>query len=226
MTSASFHPFSCLPYELRAQIWSLTAVPRIVHLRTNRTDIASATPPPGVMQVSTESRRHAPYQKAFFVTTNIPSESRYIWVNFEADMISIEDHKLERLAHHHAEIQRLRFTITARYDDLIYEYFFRHSHEMMKPFTALQELHMVIEECILRWGNTFEHCFYACPKENVRFLEPNTGLLLGGLQLEMVYNWTSEKGGLVEDVDDFDEEMMLMIENQGGIHLDELHEIE
>ena len=104
-------------------------------------------------------------------------------------MICIEDHEVERLAPHLEDIQRLRFTVTAEYDDLIYEYFFRNSDKMMGDFTALHELHMVIEDCTRRWGTTFEHCFYACPRENVRFLDPQSGLLLNGFQLEMAFRW-------------------------------------
>ncbi|KAH6892883.1 hypothetical protein B0T10DRAFT_481066 [Thelonectria olida] len=196
MATASFHPFPRLPFELRAHIWGFAAAPRIVHIRTNRTDFLSPTPPPGVLQASKEARRHAPYRRSFFATTNTGSGPRYVWVNFEMDMICIEDHEVERLAPHLEDIQRLRFTVTAEYDDLIYEYFFRNSDKMMGDFTALQELHMVIEDCTRRWGTTFEHCFYACPRENVRFLDPQSGLLLNGFQLEMAYRWSIEEGGL------------------------------
>lgn len=37
--------------------------------------------------------------------------------------------------------------------------------------------------------------------------------MLTGAQLELVYNWEWQKGGLVEDIDNFDEELQLMIDN-------------
>ncbi|KAH7124706.1 hypothetical protein EDB81DRAFT_860916 [Dactylonectria macrodidyma] len=226
MATASFHPFPRLHFELRVLIWGFAAAPRIVHIRTDAPGFSSPTPPPGALQASQEARRYAPYRKSFFTTTNNGSEPRYVWVNFETDMICIEDENVERLAPHLAEIQRLKFTVPAEKDDLTYEYFFRDSEEFMGDFTALQELHMVIEDCPRRWGTTFEHCFYGCPRENVRFLDPQSGLLLNGLQLERAYNWSVQDGGVVGDVDDIDRELLFIIENDCGLKLDELAEIE
>ncbi|KAH7115424.1 hypothetical protein B0J13DRAFT_459639 [Dactylonectria estremocensis] len=225
MATASFHPFPRLHFELRALIWGFAAAPRIVHIRTDTADFSSPTPPPAVIQVSQEARRYAPYRKSFFTTTNNGSEPRYVWVNFETDMIFIEDEKVKRLAPHLAEIRRLKFTIRAE-DELTYSYFFYHSDKFMGDFTALQELHMVLEDCILLWSTTFEHCFYGCPRENVRFLDPKLGLLLTGFQLEMVYIWGVEYGGRVYDVDDVDAEIEFIIEDRSDFMLDKFAEIE
>ncbi|KAF7553010.1 hypothetical protein G7Z17_g3938 [Cylindrodendrum hubeiense] len=226
MATASFHPFPRLHFELRALIWGFAAAPRIVHIRTDSTDFSSPTPTPAVMQASQEARRHAPYRKSFFTTTNSGFESRYVWANFEMDMICVEDENPKRLAPHLAEIQRLKFTIPADKDELMYSFFFHYSREFMRDFTALQELHMVIEGCIGLWGTTFEACFYGCPRENVRFLDPQSGLLLNGFQLEMAYLWRAENGGLVRDVDDVDTEVMWILEDKCDLKLNELAEIE
>ncbi|KAH7140369.1 hypothetical protein B0J13DRAFT_676722 [Dactylonectria estremocensis] len=127
MATASFHPFPRLHFELRALIWGFAAAPRIVHIRPDTTDFSSPTPPPAVMQASQEARRYAPYRKSFFTITNSGSKPRYVWVNFEMDMIYVEDEKPERLAPHLAEIQRLKFTIPADKDQLMYSFFFYHS---------------------------------------------------------------------------------------------------
>ncbi|KAF7549500.1 hypothetical protein G7046_g8334 [Stylonectria norvegica] len=80
--------------------------------------------------------------------------------------------------------------------------------EFMEDFTALRELHIVIEDCIGLWGTTFEACFYGCPRENVRFLDLRSGLLLNSFLLEMAYLWTAENGGLIRGVENVDEEVM------------------
>ncbi|KAH6975762.1 hypothetical protein EDB80DRAFT_658676 [Ilyonectria destructans] len=226
MATASFHAFPRLPFDLRALIWGFAAGPRIVHIRTDTTDFSSPTPPPGAVQASQEARQCVPYRKSFFTTTNNGSEPRYVWVNFETDMIYVDDEKPERLAPHLAEIQRLRFTIRTDRDQRMYSYFFYNSDRFMGDFTALQELHMVIEDSIVLWGTTFEACFYGCPRENVRFLDPQSGLLLNGPQLEMAYLWGSENGGLVCDVDDVDMEVTWIIEDRCYLKLDECKKIE
>ena len=225
--AATFHPFSRLAPELRAQIWGLAAAPRIVHIRITETlrnySYASPIPPPAVIHVCQESRQHAPYQKAFFTTFpgEPETEVRYIWVNFQEDMICIADEKVERLAPHEADIQRLKFMVpNGDYGEMFYSYFFHNSNDMLEDFTALRELHLAIDEAFLIWGTTVGGTGYGgCPSKNVRFLDLYTGLLLTGPQLEMAYNWSWQDGGKVEDIDDFDEELQFMIENYGGIHL-------
>ncbi|PTB52869.1 hypothetical protein M431DRAFT_557433 [Trichoderma harzianum CBS 226.95] len=111
---STFHPFPRLPQELRAHIWSLAAHPRLVHVRwkTNLSEavekvhVVTPTPCPPVMHVCRESRQHAPYRRAF----TIGSELRYVWVNFETDMICLQEFYLKHLESHKLDIQRLRIT--------------------------------------------------------------------------------------------------------------------
>ncbi|EHK21673.1 uncharacterized protein TRIVIDRAFT_131867, partial [Trichoderma virens Gv29-8] len=70
---------------------------------------ASMIPQAELMHVCRESRQLAPYQKAFFTTLPGDSETRYIWVNFNEDMICLEHHHLSALDPHADDIQRLRF---------------------------------------------------------------------------------------------------------------------
>ncbi|CAM1508947.1 Fc.00g026860.m01.CDS01 [Cosmosporella sp. VM-42] len=232
--ATTFHHFSRLAPELRAQIWGLAAAPRIVHIRITETSrnysYVSLNPPPAIMHVCKESRQHAPYQKAFFTTFpgKPESEVSYIWVNFQEDMVCIADEKVERLAPHEADIQRLRFTVpTGYFGDIFYDYWFHHSNEVLEEFTALRELHLAIVDHVLIWGTTVSGPGYGgCPRENVRFLDVKTGLLLTGPQLEMAYNWADQDGGRVLYMDDFDYELQFMIDNETGLNLSELAEID
>lgn len=141
-------------------------------------------------------------------------------------MICIEDEKLERLAPHWAEIQCLKFTIPADKDQLIYSFFFHNSGLFMGVFAVRQELHMVIQDYIGLWSTTFEACFYSCLRKNVRFLDPQSGLLLNGFQLEMAYLWGVENERLVRDEDDVDTEVMWILEDKCDVKLNKLVEIE
>ncbi|KAI0554589.1 hypothetical protein F4679DRAFT_303192 [Xylaria curta] len=239
--ATTFHSFTNLPAELRVQIWVMTADPRILQVCANNKtsdpfpnstniDYTSPIPPPAVLQVCRESRLNAPYQKAFFTSTAVPggTETKYIWVNFQQDMICLADHRVERLAPHHANIERLRFTVpTGDLGDRFYDYFYHNSREMLCSLSALRELHIAVEEYILIWGTTVECARYGeCPRENVKFLDLKTGLLLTGPQLEMMYKWNLEDGGKVWDVDDFDDELGFMLDNETGLNLSELAEID
>ncbi|KAI1177577.1 hypothetical protein F4777DRAFT_541494 [Nemania sp. FL0916] len=239
--ATTFNLFGHLPVELRIQVWALAASPRILHVRVipklsdslpGRADFGYASPiaPPAVLHVCQESRQNSSYQKAFFTTSTLAGEpeTRYIWVNFEQDMICLADHRVERLTPHEADIQRLRFTTpTGDYGDQFYSYFFHNSNRMLQRFPALRELHIAISEAFLVWGSTVNGVGYAnCSRDNVKFLDLHTGLSLTGPQLEMAYNWSEEQGGRIIDVDDLDEEIRFALDNETGLNLSELADID
>ncbi|PTB69950.1 hypothetical protein BBK36DRAFT_1110294 [Trichoderma citrinoviride] len=234
-----FHPFPRLPTELRLRIWALAATPRLVHISVRQTeldrwkrialnDFSLPMPSPAVMHVCRKSRLCAPYQKAFFTIVPGEPEHRYVWVDFERDMVWLANSQLERLEPYETKIRRLRFTVEpgAR-GDLMFEAFGGCSHEFMAPFTVLRELHVAISDCFCAWGSTWAGSGYGkCPRENVRFLDLTTGLLLTGPQLEMACEWEWQKGGRVIDMDDFDYELWFMLANYTGSNLPELAKIE
>ncbi|KAI0542597.1 hypothetical protein GGR58DRAFT_452882 [Xylaria digitata] len=235
--ATTFHPFPKLPAELRIQIWTLAAGPRIlqihVFLKTPKSKdfgYASPTPAPAVLHVCRESRLIAPYQKAFFTSTPVcgGTDTKYIWVNFQQDMICLADHQLERLGPYQADIERLRFSVpTGLHGHYLHSCFFRKSHEILRDFSTLRELHIALKESLLVWASMVQGPGYAkCPRENVRFLDLHTGLLLTEPQLDLANHWSWLKGGKVEDVDGIDEEIRYSLENFFNLNLQELAEID
>jgi hypothetical protein len=196
--------------------------------RTGKYDFASPTPSHALMHACQESRQCAPYQKAFFTTLPDESEVRYIWVNFEQDMICVKEDNLDRLSPHEADIRRLRLMIpTGDRGDLVFESFGRSSSAIPESFTALRELQLAIAEFFLAWGSTWGGPGYGGSlRENVRFLDLDTGLLLTGPQLEMAYNWSWQKGGRVLDMDTFDDDHDFMLRGYTGLDLSELADID
>ncbi|PON25797.1 hypothetical protein TGAM01_v205234 [Trichoderma gamsii] len=219
--ATTFLSFSRLPFDIRSQIWALAAYPRLIHVRTTPKPgrfeghrfagsdryFASMIPQAELMHVCQESRQLAPYQKAFFTTLPGDSETRYIWVNFNEDMICLEHHNLYALDPHAADIQRLRFTVpTGREFEDWAETFTRFTSSRFTQFTVLREVHLAISHDMHFWGAT-AGSYGVCPIDNVRFLDIQTGLMLTKAQIELAEEWESQKGWLVQNMDDIDEEL-------------------
>lgn len=88
----TFHPFPLLPFELRALIWQSTVQPRTVEVRVDNRGsyqnrhLVSSTPVPAALQACREARNLGLYERAL---SEISTNGRYIWVNWDIDIISI-----------------------------------------------------------------------------------------------------------------------------------------
>ncbi|KAK1240038.1 hypothetical protein MKX08_007480 [Trichoderma sp. CBMAI-0020] len=225
--ATTFHSFPRLPFEIRSQIWALAAHPRLVHIRTTPKPgrfeghrwagadryFASMIPQAELMHVCQESRQLAPYQKAFFTTLPGESEARYIWFNFDEDMICLQHKNLFALDPHAADIQRLRFMVPTgkEFEDWA-EMFNRFTNNHFKQFTALREVHLAISSNMLHWGTT-SGWYGNCSIENVRFVDLHTGLMLTKPQIDFAEQWEDRRGWLVQNMDDFDEELRFCNDN-------------
>ncbi|EAQ87728.1 hypothetical protein CHGG_04347 [Chaetomium globosum CBS 148.51] len=90
----TFHLFPLFPFELRALIWRSTVQPRTVEVRVDdrgsglerRLHLVSPTPVPATIQACREARNLGLYERAF---SEIDADGRYVWVNWDIDIISI-----------------------------------------------------------------------------------------------------------------------------------------
>ncbi|EHK18388.1 uncharacterized protein TRIVIDRAFT_225704 [Trichoderma virens Gv29-8] len=242
---STFHPFPRLPIELRIRIWNLTAFPRIVRVRTHMRRrwvtvgetlvqyVASSTPCPPVMQVCHESRQHAPYEQAY---TN-GFEPRYIWINFETDMICLEENKDPlslanplALDPHEEDIQRLRFSINKEADS---EWFFHFGNQQLSSFSSVKEIHLAVDRKIAGFSvsamaDTVEYCLgrYA---DIVKFLDVGSGLMMDANQVRLTHAWITwhsfERYGKAK-LDTFEEDMRWMQDDDTILTLSEIHVIE
>ncbi|OPB46288.1 hypothetical protein A0O28_0064090 [Trichoderma guizhouense] len=193
---STFHPFPRLPIELRLRIWDLTAFPRMVHVMRQCIDehgepglqyMATSTPCAAVVQVCRESRRHAPYRRAF--TTG--AEPRYIWVNFESDMICNDDnHDLLNIEPYQQDIQRLRLYID---DELAYDYITVYGDEEFKKFTNIEEIHIAVDLQFAGFSieflaSTVNKCFNG-NDDKVKFLDVGSGYMMDANQLRIFSDW-------------------------------------
>ncbi|KAF2445206.1 hypothetical protein P171DRAFT_431948 [Karstenula rhodostoma CBS 690.94] len=152
---STFSLFSRLPTELRLRIWELTVEPRTVDVSMSDSYLSSKfdnslpvtnTPVPAPLQTCRESRRELQkhYRRGFVELRNRDDVGlRYVWVNFEIDIIYIGDGN--HLGNYKAvapQIQRLRFE--AEISD---EFFYRFS---MKDLRRLYGWYEYLVGCSAR----------------------------------------------------------------------------
>ncbi|KAF2029896.1 hypothetical protein EK21DRAFT_66599 [Setomelanomma holmii] len=117
----TFHFFPRLPAELRAQIWEMTVEPRTVDFYIADKDGApkapnaclesyyanptlSSTPVPAMLHTCLEARKFCSYEKVFLCE----HQNRYVWLNFNIDVLSVPDTILYRLLPFASKIRRLQ----------------------------------------------------------------------------------------------------------------------
>lgn len=226
-STATFHPFSHLPTELRARIWELTVEPRIVEVRVvyHQPDpieikgyepgvqtmdwtvrrsapirhLRSSTPAPAQLQACREARNHLTtspdigyrYEKALSEITTTPYDGfdpvpeddpqreRYVWLNFDNDMVSIGDTDLSDFRAVAHQIRRLRLERT-----LSNEYFSRTESLLIgNLFKKVAEVQLVCLEGIRSGYTVTEDIHFPCGPENVYFVDREE---MGGAMMNSV----------------------------------------
>ncbi|KAH7311955.1 hypothetical protein BKA65DRAFT_158080 [Rhexocercosporidium sp. MPI-PUGE-AT-0058] len=209
MTTAPTATFQHLSFELRARIWELTVEPRIVEVHVvyhhpNKQlppmrHLRSSTSAPAQLQTCREAREHLTrhpnvrywYEKAFSEITTTPYEGfdpvpeddpqreRYVWLNFDNDMVSIGDTDLSDFRAVAYQVRRLRLERA-----LSCEYFC-HTESLLigNLFRNLVEIHLVCLEGIRSGYMAAEDLNCPCGPENVYFVDPEE---VGGMMLNSV----------------------------------------
>ncbi|KAF7180980.1 hypothetical protein CNMCM7691_000109 [Aspergillus felis] len=195
---ATFHLFARLPFELRARIWELTVEARTVEVRVKKDSpwgemlhVTSSTPVPAVLQACHEARNLRLYQQAFNFSWAV--EPRYVWVNFDIDMISIGDtyfHTIEPAEQ--LLIRRLTFESenSVRWDGRSGSFSFR--CRGIEKFSNLEEVHITYKDFMEAWPDACENIPWPCPKENLRFFSQGGLFAVGEDLKEMADDWLAD----------------------------------
>ncbi|KAK0758105.1 hypothetical protein N5P37_009403 [Trichoderma harzianum] len=233
---STFHLFPHLPIELRIRIWNSTAFPHMVHVKRRWVSrygefglqyTATSTPCPPVVQVCQESRRHEPYQRAF--TTG--AEPRYIWVNFETDMICNDDsHNALKLAPHEQDVQRLRFSID---DELAYKYLSICGDQEFKNFANIKEIYIAVDREIAGFSvdllaDTVNRCFNE-QDDKVKLIDVGSGYMMNANQVRILSDWRNyysfDTYGKA-NVNTFEEDMRRIQDLGSILTLSEMHALD
>ncbi|KAK4150657.1 hypothetical protein C8A00DRAFT_17858, partial [Chaetomidium leptoderma] len=198
ISMATFHPFPRLPFELRAQIWKLTVEPRTVEVRILYTTtplsktarrrrkgpvnisvprLASSTPVPATLRACREACNLGLYQQAFSELS--PSETRYVWLNPEIDMISIGTTGFEAFKPVAHLFKRLRFE--RNNGDESFYYF---EADKLRLFVNTKEIHVVCPEGIEAWHEASKEHHFPCGAENLFFIDLNDGRMMRSIELD------------------------------------------
>ncbi|OAG05796.1 uncharacterized protein CC84DRAFT_1164251 [Paraphaeosphaeria sporulosa] len=186
---STFSLFSHLPTELRLRIWGLTVEPRTVDVSISDSYLSwrydnplpvTNTPVPAPLQTCRESRREMQkhYQRGLVELRNRDDMGlRYVWVNFEIDIIYIGNGNHLGLYKAVApQIQRLRFE--AEYSD---ETFYRGSMKDLQSFTSIKEIFIVCMDGMKAWWGALEENqenLWPCGEESIWFIDPDNGNMM------------------------------------------------
>ncbi|PKX92858.1 2EXR domain-containing protein [Aspergillus novofumigatus IBT 16806] len=142
---AAFHLFPHLPFELRAQIWELTVEPRTVEVRVKK--------------------ENGSWGKILHVTSSTPVpagvELRYVWVNFEIDMISIGRTDFDTIEPTESLLIR-RLTFEREINESFFHF---QSYELRKLYPNVEEIHVICEDGLMAWQDAWEYAPWPCPKK-------------------------------------------------------------
>lgn len=178
--------FPSLPPELRLQIWLLTIDPcRTVELRFVYVSVpdlsdgadffeviwdaprelvyaTSSTPVPAALHTCREARDviSRKYERAFTGGT----EPRYVWVNFDLDIISIGKSSFTWMIPEAPRIRRLKFVREIEMDNLCEETL------ELQMFSKVEELIIVRHHDDPNWDELEEGFYWPCPIDGVWFI--------------------------------------------------------
>ncbi|KAI1100881.1 hypothetical protein F4804DRAFT_32631 [Jackrogersella minutella] len=183
---ATFHPFPRLPTELRVHIWALTARPRTVEVRVvpdyslKAQRLFSPTPVPAIVQTCQEARYSGLYKQAFSeVHTAAGEEPRYVWLNFDIDMVSIGNTPFRAFASAALSIRWLKFERESPE-----EHFYRFGVEGLCDWVNTEEIHVVCAGGMRAWHGASREHSWPCALENLWFIDPDDGHMMRSFEME------------------------------------------
>jgi hypothetical protein len=132
------------------------------------------------LQTCQEARNHGLYKKVFSeLSISNGEESRYVWANFDVDIIDIGETPFECYKLVASSIQRLKFE--RKNSD---EGFYHIEAKELNMFTNLKEVYVVCADGIRAWWYAGEEHYWPCGAENLYFIDPDSGLVMSSGELD------------------------------------------
>ena len=190
---ATFHLFSRLPAELRIQIWQLTLESRPVDVRMDRRDanpsrlltthLISSTRTPAPLQTCREARSHAPYRQEFAeLAAPDGSGRRYVWINFDTDVICVGTSWFSDYEAVAPKVQRLTFWGKNPHRDACF-----YPLEL-EIFFNVRKIYVVSDVDLWEWDNTVDEYTWPCGNENVFFIDPEDDRMIRARDMHRIFD--------------------------------------
>lgn len=186
-STSTFHPFPRLPLELRAQIWDLTIEPRLVDVSISEDYLwygkplpVTSTPVPAPLQACQESRRELQkhYQRGL-TELGDGSGSRYVWIDFETDIMSIGS--TEFSVYKPVALLPRRLQFEGENGDSI---FFHFGMKNLMMFRNVKEVYVVCKDGYNSWTDALREHQWPCDGENVWLIDPVVGRMLRSAEVD------------------------------------------
>ncbi|EFQ89198.1 hypothetical protein PTT_14627 [Pyrenophora teres f. teres 0-1] len=210
----TFHPFPCLPLELRIQIWESAAeLGRVVKVRKlhGNNHYSSPTLAPAVTRACRESRKYCVYRR-IFVVDGYP---RYIWACLETDIIQMDSYLMKELVEEDSlekqEVRHLRLeSMSASGWDASGFFYHDHAHKI-RHFPKLERCDVLVNDGLYDWGVFVMEIYWGTvPRSNVRIIDAKTGewinSVTAGPYLDYLDTGHGEHRNYVRTVDGYDGE--------------------
>lgn len=208
---ATFHPFSRLPLELRIKIWEYATEDRV--LRVRKTGYPnkvywSPTPVPVITRACRESRKYNSYRKAFIIS---PSP-RYIWANFDSDVIQMSSWLLAEEIMERNEIMHLRIELVNEHGWDGSDFFYHDYCHKLREFAKLENVQVLVKAGELpQWTAFIKETYWgACPSRNVKMVDAETGMWINEETSGAYQDYIDSNGGKNDNytrvLDDWEDE--------------------
>ncbi|KAI3339314.1 hypothetical protein F4824DRAFT_498581 [Ustulina deusta] len=181
---ATFHPFPRLPPELRAQIWEVTVMLRIVDARIISRDL---------IVLSDGLPRRGPASSLVNAGATFSELAaldgtgrRYIWVNFATDMISIGTTMIASYAPVAPPVQRLK--LEGKTSNTINGQQVKALCNKLRDFTNVKDIHIVCTDGFGWWTGASRNNDWPCSRENLFFINPNNGSMMRSIEMDTMFD--------------------------------------
>ncbi|KAH7025062.1 uncharacterized protein B0I36DRAFT_366958 [Microdochium trichocladiopsis] len=165
------------------------------------TYLATTTPIPPVMQVSREARRLGLYQRAWVQSDceKNPDDGehderlrllpwqRYIWVNWDIDILSIGSLPLESLQPCTPLIRRLCLSREVG-DEWRYK-----QDSGLQDFASLEEIYVECDTLLWYWSETLKNRSWPCPADRVFLVKSANRRMTKAVDIERFNAWVNDE---------------------------------
>jgi hypothetical protein len=191
-------------------IWKSTVEPRTVEVRVppdrkgKVAHLICLTPVPAPLQTCREARNLGLYKQAFSEVEEAAcpdgTEPRYVWVNLEIDIISIGRTLFCAFQPVALSIRRLKFARNVSSFMVAMQPIFLFEARELRDFSNAEDVYVECEDGLYRWYRLADRILWPCGQNNVIFIDPGGGRVMGCPAMRLLEDKRRREMGLGQSV--------------------------